>query len=1268
MLHAAWLSAYAAIGLLVAWSRSTTLTLLYVSAGVLLLACGIALFARPRVATLWLRSALLLTVLVWLIAAFFASRVARIGSAWDQLSSQRNAQVHAALDRRMNVLLEQGQRTVDLATQLAFPLATDSAGRRQLFTQVDQLRARSNVDALAIFSENGQLLAWSGAHQGVLPEQVRPAEDAASSTRLLFVERPLYSYLYFLEPMRGGRGQAMAAVLIDAALPEGAPKRGVAHEVDELAGRSAVFLAGGAPNSWNFVLGADTLLHASIDPLTQSDWRDNTLQLAQRVILILAAVVVLLLTLGWFRHPWRPGRFHTLLPLLGTICAILVAPIGPAFGAERFFEPGLFVFPAPGDISLGTLLVVLLVTGSLVATLHGTRFPRLGAPGFIFSAVALAIVYPVALNLLIGPGSDLDQYRAATPALLQNAAIVWGGLQISLVLLLGIATALLLIPAQVPPAWQRMLRRTRLSFGLLASAVVTAALLSLLILWLSRTRQAVPHWVAAFWCVPFVLGALGIPAHEFGGRRLLRWVFAGFLAATAVLPYLWVAQVNARLRDAERELQTLGTRPDPLLEYLLRQFARETIARRERGEDNLQLLYRSWVASGLARESYPVRITLWAPDGRSEVQLPLGDAFSAEEERLTVIPLYMEPTVARVQAQGEPVSIAVSGELNVNQLLAVPLEAGRVVTVEVPPRRSLERASVIAPLLGESDQRSGTRLDLVPARNSAPGGLWRPVENGWRSEARVQYPEGGFHAHLSVRLPNAFVRIARGVLLITTTVLIFAGLWLLGRAMRAEDVRPGEGWTRWIGSFRARVTGALFLFFLTPTVLFGWVAYGALFNEVARAARIVAERAARQAVIEFPDSDGDLRELSSHAGTDIQMYLQGELVSVSAPAALQLGVYNAWMPPLAYMQLESGEEDATTATEQIGVQEYLTAFRKLQVAGTGTMGIPVSLESSDMIIRQNELAHLVLFAALIGGVLSFGLSILVGRTLTVPIGRLQRAAAAVGAGKLRVKLPENGHDEFGELYRSFNRMARRLRRARAQEIRTARVLAWGDMARQIAHEIKNPLTPIKLAIQHLRRAYNDNRPDFGNVLDRNVDQILVEIDRLTDIARAFSRYGAPPESAGPLEHVRISRVVQESLTLYRSGDTRIEYVDEVRTGLPPVIARTGELKEVLLNLIENARLATPEGGTILVSAHLDGANMVELRVSDTGEGIPEDQLEEVFEPHFSTRSTGTGLGLLIVRRLIESWGGTVSAESRAGHGTTIRVRLQIAKDEVVAAR
>jgi two-component system, NtrC family, nitrogen regulation sensor histidine kinase NtrY len=258
-----------------------------------------------------------------------------------------------------------------------------------------------------------------------------------------------------------------------------------------------------------------------------------------------------------------------------------------------------------------------------------------------------------------------------------------------------------------------------------------------------------------------------------------------------------------------------------------------------------------------------------------------------------------------------------------------------------------------------------------------------------------------------------------------------------------------------------------------------------------------------------------------------------------------------------------------------------------------------------------------------------------------------------------VRLPERAGDEFGELFASFNRMTRRLRRARARQLRTARVLAWGEMARQVAHEIKNPLTPIKLSVQHLRRAYRDRHPQFDEVLDANVDQILAEIDRLSEIARAFSRYGAPADAAGPLTAVNAPAVIRDALMLYRSGDRHVRYVDVVEPELPLVEGRTDELKEVLLNLVENARVAVDGAGVVTISAAAHD-DRVEIAVADNGPGIPPDQLGRIFEPHFSTRSAGTGLGLAIVRRIVESWGGAVHAESEVGQGTVVRVRMNVA--------
>lgn len=226
------------------------------------------------------------------------------------------------------------------------------------------------------------------------------------------------------------------------------------------------------------------------------------------------------------------------------------------------------------------------------------------------------------------------------------------------------------------------------------------------------------------------------------------------------------------------------------------------------------------------------------------------------------------------------------------------------------------------------------------------------------------------------------------------------------------------------------------------------------------------------------------------------------------------------------------------------------------------------------------------------------------------------------------------------------------------ELRTERVLAWGEMARQVAHEVKNPLTPIKLSVQHIRRAWEDRRTDFDAILTRNADAMLREIDRLAAIATSFSRFGAP-RAAGeqPLGPVRLPEIVAEVMALYSTGEGPIRFVADLPADLSPVAARGPEVKEVLVNLLENARAAIREGGTVLVQGFVEG-DRVALRVVDDGTGIPEAMLSRVFEPHFSTRSTGTGLGLAIVQRLVDAWGASVTVESEEGEGTIATLRFR----------
>jgi two-component system, NtrC family, nitrogen regulation sensor histidine kinase NtrY len=215
--------------------------------------------------------------------------------------------------------------------------------------------------------------------------------------------------------------------------------------------------------------------------------------------------------------------------------------------------------------------------------------------------------------------------------------------------------------------------------------------------------------------------------------------------------------------------------------------------------------------------------------------------------------------------------------------------------------------------------------------------------------------------------------------------------------------------------------------------------------------------------------------------------------------------------------------------------------------------------------------------------------------------------------------------------------------------RAERVLAWGEMARQVAHEIKNPLTPMRLGLQHLRRVYRERRDGFDTTLEETAERMLGEIDRLDTIARAFSRFAAPAGDEQPLEWINLASVVGEVVQLYRLAEEGCDVRLKSDSGGFGA-ARADEVKEVVVNLLENARAA---GARVVVVAVGPGL----IQVSDDGSGIAPALLPRIFEPRFSTTTSGSGLGLAIVRRLVESWGGRIEVESEVGQGTTVTVHL-----------
>lgn len=256
---------------------------------------------------------------------------------------------------------------------------------------------------------------------------------------------------------------------------------------------------------------------------------------------------------------------------------------------------------------------------------------------------------------------------------------------------------------------------------------------------------------------------------------------------------------------------------------------------------------------------------------------------------------------------------------------------------------------------------------------------------------------------------------------------------------------------------------------------------------------------------------------------------------------------------------------------------------------------------------------------------------------------------ASGAGDHRAEVEVDGHSFRVQLARLGETLGGAVLALDdvTEVTQAARVLAWGEMARQVAHEIKNPLTPIRLGVQHLQRVSQDRPEQLDTVLEPTASRILAEIDRLDTIARAFSRFGLPGNPPAGLDQVDLAAAAREVAELYRlsQGGVAVE-VEASGPILRP--ARLDEVKEVLGNLLENARNA---GAGRIVIRTTDGG----LEVQDDGAGIPPEQLPRIFEPRFSATTSGAGLGLPIVKRLVESWGATATVESGPGRGTAVRV-------------
>ncbi len=341
------------------------------------------------------------------------------------------------------------------------------------------------------------------------------------------------------------------------------------------------------------------------------------------------------------------------------------------------------------------------------------------------------------------------------------------------------------------------------------------------------------------------------------------------------------------------------------------------------------------------------------------------------------------------------------------------------------------------------------------------------------------------------------------------------------------------------------------------------------------------------------------------------------------------------------------------------------AFKRCRMPVDGGFGwyVGVGINNDDIYAATAELTE-VLYkgtaAVLLVGVLWM---MVIARRTTIPIHALQEHTQRVAAGDLDARIQVTSHDELGELGDAFNRMTHDLEENRAALIKAEKAAAWREMARQIAHDIKNPLTPIKLSLDLLRRARLDERADFDAILERTMGLMDRQVLHLREIATDFYEFtgGRKPRP----EALDVAEFVGELIVLHQAwADSRgIEI--EARLGEERVWADPGKLRRVLTNLISNAFQAMTEGGRLeIVSSLVSGGegrpSLVRIEFIDSGTGLTPDVRERLFEPYFTTRSEGTGLGLAIAKRVMEEMDGAIDLEPREdAEGTRAWVEVPI---------
>ncbi len=410
-----------------------------------------------------------------------------------------------------------------------------------------------------------------------------------------------------------------------------------------------------------------------------------------------------------------------------------------------------------------------------------------------------------------------------------------------------------------------------------------------------------------------------------------------------------------------------------------------------------------------------------------------------------------------------------------------------------------------------------------------------------------------------------------------------------------------------------------------------------------------------------------LSELTSTLDADAALYKEKTINTSTTSQIYNQHLLPRILPWDVYDSIYNRGNSQVTRKATLGNQELLIGYQPwLNAEGSiaGIVAIPTFLEApkfNEQLLSTTS--YLLGFYVIIFGLFIIAAS-LISTQLTSPLEALREGLKKISGGDLETTLPVKSKDEIGSLTNAYNVMVYRLKDLQEELARAEREAAWKEMAQQVAHEIKNPLTPMKLNLQHLERQLNVSEDEFKLMkpkIEKIAANMIEQIESLSQIASDFSKFARPSDQE--FKTVELNELLASVAELYEPEENHtIE--TELHQAELLVYGVKDELRRTLINLIKNAHEAMPKGGKVTLTSSLSKSkDRAVISVKDNGEGIPEETQDQIFVPNFSTKSSGTGLGLAITKKIIEEHDGEISFASEKGKGTTFTIQLPLDKTE-----